>query len=154
MTDALAPASQETSDASSSAQPTPSSPLFQVVAWSAIVLGSAASHVVWVAGFGYQDSPLWDYLARLFGLAVLLALTWLWPRLRPLRGFLAALLAFNLAIDAQLTIIKLSLIANLPPVLFVLTSALLSVGLTVGLMALTLIHSGLSRRDLLLSRGR
>jgi membrane protease YdiL (CAAX protease family) len=85
---------------------------------------------------------------------VLLTLSWLWPKLRPLRGFLLAILAFNLAIDIQVTVIKLPQIATLSPVLYALTYALLSVGLAVALMSLTLIHSGLSRRDLFLTKGQ
>jgi membrane protease YdiL (CAAX protease family) len=102
---------------------------------------------------GYKDNPLWDYIVRFFALVLLLTLSWLWPKLRPLRGFLLAILAFNLALDVQFTVIKLPQVAALSPVLYALTYALLSVVLAVALMALTLIGSGLSRRDLFLARG-
>ena len=133
--------------------PTRFSPLVQVVAWIAILFGSAASRVIWVEGLGYKDSPTWDYVVRFIVLVTLLTLSWLWPRLRPLRGFMLAILAFNVAIDLQVTVTKVPQIAALSPVLYALTDALLSVVLAVALMALTLIHSGLSRRDLFLARG-
>ena len=154
MNDSLTSAHQSTQVAPSSAQPTRFSPLVLAFAWIALLFGSAASHVFWVAGLGYKDSPTWDYVGRFLALVVLLALSWLWPKLRPLRGFLLAILAFNLAIDAQVTIVNLPQVAALPPILFVLTTALLSVVLAVVLMALTLIHSGLSRRDLFLTKGK
>lgn len=153
MMDSLSSAHQDTQDISSQAQPAHSSSLVLVVAWIAILFGSAASHVVWVEWLGYKDNPLWDYIARFVILVLLLALSWLWPKLRPLRGFLLAILAFNLAIDIQVSAVKLPQIAALPPVLYALTDALLSVVLAVALMALTLIHSGLSRRDLFLTKG-
>jgi membrane protease YdiL (CAAX protease family) len=129
------------------------SPLVQTVAWIALLFGSALTHVIWVEGLGYKDSPTWDYVVRFIVLVALLTLSWLWPKLRPLRGFLLAILAFNVAIDVQLSLVALPQVAALPPVLFALTTALLSVILAVVLMALTLIRSGLSRRDLFLSRG-
>lgn len=153
MMDSLSSAHQDTQYISSQAQPARSSSLVLVVAWIAILFGSAASHVVWVEWLGYKDNPLWDYIARFVILVLLLALSWLWPKLRPLRGFLLAILAFNLAIDIQVSAVKLPQIAALPPVLYALTDALLSVVLAVALMALTLIHSGLSRRDLFLTKG-
>lgn len=153
MDDLLSSAHQNTQDVSSLTKPTRSSSLIPVVAWIAILFGSAASHVVWVEWLGYKDNPLWDYIVRFFALVLLLTLSWLWPKLRPLRGFLLAILAFNLALDIQVTVVKLPQLAALPPVLYALTYALLSVVLAVALMALTLIHSGLSRRDLFLARG-
>lgn len=153
MDDLLSSVHQNTQEVSSLTQPTRSSSLMLVVAWIAILFGSAASHVVWVEWLGYKDNPLWDYIVRFFALVLLLTLSWLWPKLRPLRGFLLAILAFNLAIDIQVTVVKLPQITALPPVFYALTDALLSVVLAVALMALTLIHSGLSRRDLFLARG-
>jgi membrane protease YdiL (CAAX protease family) len=153
MDDLLSSAHQDTQDVSPLTQSTRSSSLILGVAWIALLFGSAASHVVWVEWLGYKDNPLWDYIVRFFALVLLLTLSWLWPQLRPLRGFLLAILAFNLAIDLQVTVIKLPQIAALSPVLYALTYALLSVVLAVALMALTLIHSGISRRDLFLARG-
>lgn len=142
-----------TQDDGANATPERFSPLVQAVAWIAILFGSALTRVMWVEGLGYKDSPTWDYAVRFIVLVALLTLSWLWPKLRPLRGFLFAILAFNVAIDLQVTVTKVPQIAALSPVLYALASALLSVVLAVALMALTLIHSGLSRRDLFLARG-
>jgi membrane protease YdiL (CAAX protease family) len=153
MMDSLSSPYQNAQDASSLAQPARFSSLVLAVAWIAILFGSAASHVVWVEWLSYKDNPLWDYIVRFVVLVLLLMLSWLWPKLRPLRGFLLAILAFNLAIDLQVMLVKLPQIAALPPVLYVLAYALLSVFLAVALMALTLLHSGLSRQDLFLEKG-
>ena len=77
------------------------SPLVQTVAWIALLFGSALTHVIWVEGLGYKDSPTWDYVVRFIVLVALLTLSWLWPKLRPLRGFLLAILAFNVALNAM-----------------------------------------------------
>ncbi len=151
--DSLSSPQQKAQDAPSLARPARSSSLALAVAWIAILFGSALTRVIWVEGLGYKDSPTWDYVVRFLVLVVLLAMSWLWPKLRPLRGFLLALLAFNIAIDLQVTVVQLPQIAALPPVLYALTDALLSIVLAVVLMVLTLIHSGLSRRDLFLAKG-
>lgn len=130
-----------------------SSWLVLVVAWGAMLVGSAATRVIWVEGLGYKDSPVWDHIVRLSILIILLVLTWFWPLLRQLRGFLSALLAFNIGIVGLVTVTKLPQVRALPPNLFALLTALLSVLLPVLLMSLTLIGSGLSRRDLFLTRG-
>jgi len=153
MNDSLSSTHQSAQVVSPPTEPARFSPLVPVVAWIAIIFGSALTRVIWVEGLGYKDSPIWDYIVRFFVLVALLTLSWLWPKLRPLRGFLLAILAFNLAIDAQVTIVNLPQVAALSPILFGLTTALLSVVLAVVLMALTLIHSGLSRRDLFLTKG-
>jgi membrane protease YdiL (CAAX protease family) len=153
MNDSLSSTHPDTQDDGAPAELARFSPLVQAVAWIALLFGSALTRVIWVEGLGYKDSPTWDYIARFVVLVALLTLSWLWPKLRPLRGFLLAIFAFNVAIDAQLSIVGLPQVAALPPVLYALVTALLSVVLAGVLMTLTLIHSGLSRRDLFLSRG-
>lgn len=135
------------------AWPIASSRLVLLVAWIAVVLGSALTHIVWVAGLGYNDNPLWDYIGRLCGLGVLFLFSWYWPKLRPLRGFLLAILAFNVAIDGVIFVSSLPQVHALPPALYALVNALLAVAFSVALMALTLFRSGLSRRDLFLAKG-
>jgi hypothetical protein len=125
MKDTLSTTHPGTQDNGVPVPPARFSPLVQVVAWIAILFGSAASRVIWVEGLGYKDSPTWDYVVRFVVLVALLTLSWLWPKLRPLRGFLLAILAFNLAIDIQVTVIKLPQIAALSPVLYALTYAML-----------------------------
>ncbi|QBD75476.1 hypothetical protein EPA93_05450 [Ktedonosporobacter rubrisoli] len=57
MMNALSSAQQNPQDNHSLAQSTRFSPLVTMVAWIAILLGSAASRVLWVEGLGYRASP-------------------------------------------------------------------------------------------------
>jgi membrane protease YdiL (CAAX protease family) len=102
-------------------------------------------------------TPVWMAWTQLAILVVFLAVTWIWPTFKPLRGFILALVAFwvgSLFIEpcvyngtAWSTWIEpaswgIWLIATFGTRLF-----------TVALMALTLIGSGIGRRELFLVRG-
>jgi hypothetical protein len=107
---------------------------------------------------GEQSSPLWLALIQVCLLAVLVVLAWVWPILKPLRGFFLALLALFVGDFFVLPFIGenvawsnwkqsvswgVAQVANRLEVHLVLT----------GLMALTLIGSGIGRRELFLVRG-
>lgn len=122
--------------------------LLPSILWVWVPLARPALLVVWKTGI------FWPY-----GLLTLCALTFLWPALRPLRGFLLAFLAL------QTGAMLVSLIANntgyaswvktLPLGVRILLTPQFGVGLrliTVALVAVTLIGSGLKRRDLFLAR--
>ena len=84
--------------------------LVRVCAWIALLLGSSLSTVFWIAWLGYKNVPVWDPAVRLLGKAGILVLTYLWPTLRALHGFVWALLAF-----ASGTLAKEAL-TTLPPI--------------------------------------
>jgi len=135
----------------------PSTFLVSVYAWIALLLGSSLSPILWIAWLGYKQVPVWDVAVRLLGIAGILVLTYLWPTLRALRGFVWALLAFasgTLAKEALTTLPPIATwLHSLPAVEFRLADALLGMIFPVAFMALTLIGSGLSRRELFLTRG-
>ena len=126
-------------------------------AWIALLLGSSLSPIFWIAWLGEKNVPVWDPAVRLLGIAGILVLTYLWPTLRALRGFVWALLAFASGILAKEALTTLPPVATwlhaLPAAEFRLADALLWMIFPVALMALTLIESGLSRRELFLTRG-
>jgi hypothetical protein len=95
-----------------------------------------------------------------YGLLALCALTFLWPAVRPLRGFLLAFLALQTGAMLVFLIANngsyVGWVKTLPLGMRILLTPQFSVGLrliTVGLLAVTLIGSGLKRRDLFLARG-
>src|SRR5215470_7549879 len=136
-------------------------PAYVVIAWG-MMLAILSPSIIWtwvpfarpvivVVG---NSGIFWPY-----GLLALCALSFVWPALRPLRGFLLAFLVL------QTGAMLVSLIANntayvdwvktLPLGLRILLTTQFAVGLrliTVALLAVTLIGSGLKRRDLFLAR--
>jgi membrane protease YdiL (CAAX protease family) len=107
---------------------------------------------------GEHVSPIWLALIQVGVLGVLIVLTWVWPILKPLRGFLLALFALWVGLFFILPFIrdnvawsnwKQSVSWGIAQV-----AARLEVHLVLtGLMALTLIGSGIGRRELFLVRG-
>ncbi len=138
---------------SDSTPSTRTSRLMLISAWIAILLGCDLLHILLIGFLGYKNDPLWDPLVRMAALAVLFGLTCLWSWLRPLRGFLLALVAFILGTIPASLVLALPAIKALPPYLFVFANAPILAILPGGLMALTLIGSGLSRRELYLVKG-
>jgi hypothetical protein len=67
MADSLSSTQKSAQDVYSLAQPTRFSPLVQMVAWIAILLGSAATHVIWVEWLGYKDKSSLGLHSTLFG---------------------------------------------------------------------------------------
>jgi membrane protease YdiL (CAAX protease family) len=69
-------------------------PLLLVVAWlTTLVLGSITPEIVLRARHERGGSDRTTLFVQIGGLAVILALTWAWPTITPLRGFIWSLLA-------------------------------------------------------------
>ncbi len=131
------------------------------LAWGAIIILTIPQIIYhlftpWVPG--EPPSPVWLALAQVFILAGLWVVTWIWSDVKPLRGFFLALLALCVGLFFVLPLIgenptwsnwKQSVSWGVAQV-----ATRLEVHLVlVGLMALTLIGSGIGRRELFLVRG-
>ncbi len=131
--------------------------LVPLCAWVALLLGSSLSTVFWIAWLGYKDVPFWDPYVRLLGIAGILALTWLWPRLHALRGFLWAVLAFQVGNMVWIALTAFPPVSvwllSLPSYQYVFVIALWLALFPALLMALTLMGSGLNRQELFLTKG-
>lgn len=131
--------------------------LASLCAWITLLLSSSLPPILWVAWLGDKQEPVWSVAVRLLGVASILVLTYLWPTLRALRGFVWALLAFasgTLAKEASTTLPPIAVwLHSLSAAEFRLVDAVLWMIFPVAFMVLTLIGSGLSRRELFLARG-
>lgn len=130
------------------------------LAWGAILISTVPQIILHLFGQGVPAGPLglsWLAWAQVVVLAVLRAVTWVWPAVKPLRGLVLALLAFSVGGSLIIPFVEESaawsnwvqqaswgvwLVATLGIRLII-----------VALMALTLIGSGIGRRELFLVRG-
>jgi hypothetical protein len=131
------------------------------LAWAAILIVSVPRiiyHFFVPVVPGEPLTPLWLALAQVGILTLLLATTWAAPAVKPLRGFLLALLAYSVGLFLILPLIgvneawsdwkqQASWGVNLVAVRLEIHLVL------VVLMSLTLIGSGIGRRELFLVRG-
>jgi membrane protease YdiL (CAAX protease family) len=131
------------------------------LAWGAILIGSMAPTIIlrlFVRGVPAEPViPFWLACAQVVVLTVLWAVTWVWPTVKPLRGFVLAVLAFSVGYLFIMPFVGMSAAwSNW------MQQASWGVGLVaahgirliwVALMALTLIGSGIGRRELFLVRG-
>jgi membrane protease YdiL (CAAX protease family) len=107
---------------------------------------------------GDPVTPYWLALVQVAVLTLLLAVTWVWPTVKPLRGFILALIAYLVGVSLIIPFIGAStawsewkqgaswgvrLVASTLEMHLVL----------IVLMTLTLIGSGIGRRELFLVRG-
>jgi len=134
------------------------SPLAQLYTWIAMLLVGPLTSIVWATLLGRNGIPAWDPYVRLGCLLSMVGLTWLWPSsLRPLRGFLFALLALVVGTMTASLFMKLPAVASwlqaLEPSHYVFVDAVVSALFPAGFMALTLIGSDLSRHNLYLAKG-
>ncbi len=145
-----------------SALPSPlahsTSHLAQLYAWIAMLVVGPLTTIIWATLLGRNGIPAWDPYVRLGCLLSMVGLTWLWPTsLRPLRGFLFALLALVVGTMTASFFMKLptvtSWLQTLQPSQYVFVDAIGAALFPAGFMALTLIGSGLSRHDLSLAKG-
>ncbi len=124
-------------------------------AWIAMLLASNLSVILW-RGVLRSDVPGWDLPIRVIVLVILFSLTLAWSELRPVQGYVLALIA--LAIGNWMgelvrhTEVWMTWARTAPEYLQVLADALLKV-LPAGLMALTLVGSGIGFRGLFLLKG-
>jgi hypothetical protein len=129
------------------------------LAWGAILISTVPKIILDLLGRGVPGGPLglsWLEWATVVVLAVLWAVTWVWPTVKPLRGFVLAVLAFNVAEFFIPLVLESAAWSNW------MQQASWGVGFVaehgirliyVALMALTLIGSGIGRRELFLVRG-
>ncbi len=127
-----------------------------VVAWVAILLASDLFNIIWVALLGHARSPVWLFGAQFLVLLAVLGLTLVVHRLRTLRGFILALGGLALGQQFRLLLENTDLWTtwsqSAPAYQQIFADSLLAL-IPSGLVALTLIGSGLTRRDVLLTVG-
>jgi hypothetical protein len=132
------------------------------LAWGVILIGSLVPAIILrqfvPAVPGEAVLPSWLAWTQVIVLAALWAVTWVWPTVKPLRGLVLALLAFCIGAFFISPLIKESSawtnwVQQAPWGVALVASPLGTHLITVALMALTLIGSGLGRRGLFLVRG-
>jgi len=131
------------------------------LAWGIILIVSIPQIILRLfvpAATGEANTPIWLALTQVVVLAVLWALTWVWPAMKPLRGFILALLALFVGMFLIYPImVKSAAWANWVKQaswgVSLVVSMLMVHLFPVVLMALTLIGSGIGRRELFLVRG-
>lgn len=132
------------------------------LAWAVILIGSMTPTIILrlfvpVVG-GESVLPAWLAWTQVIVLAVLLSVSWVWPTIKPLRGLILALLAFCVGAFLISPVIRESEAYTNWLSRASWGAALISSPITVHLapvvlMVLTLIGSGLGRRELFLVRG-
>ncbi|MBA3531698.1 MAG: CPBP family intramembrane metalloprotease [Ardenticatenales bacterium] len=135
----------------------PSRDVLRPLVWGAMLIASQLPIILFRLSTGADAAPAWLIWARVAVLGLLLALTFVLPRVRDLRGYLLALIAFLVgwevitpAILHHPAVERYSEEASIGARIL-LTRTVPVVG--VALMALTLWGSGITRRDLFLVRG-
>jgi membrane protease YdiL (CAAX protease family) len=133
----------------------------KALAWGVILIVSTPQIILHLFGRSVSEGPLglsWLALVEVVILAVFWVVTWVWPTVKPLRGLALALLAYFVAIFLLLPLIVESAVWSNWVQQDSWGVALVAVRLgthlmPVALMALTLIGSGIGRRELFLVLG-
>ncbi len=131
------------------------------LAWVAIFIGSMAPTIILrlfvPAGPAEPVVPSWLVWTQVVALAVLWAVTWVWPTVKPLRGLILALLAFWVGAFLSSFALESAAWSNWVEQaswgVALVATRLGTHLIPVVLMALTLIGSGIGRRELFLVRG-
>jgi membrane protease YdiL (CAAX protease family) len=131
------------------------------LAWATILFVSAPQILLALLGRGMPEGPLgldWLEWARVLVLTGLWAVTWVWPTAKPLRGFLLALLAFWVGkMLIEPLVFERAAWSNWMQQaswgIWLVADRLEKRLIPVALMALSLIGSGIGRRELFLVRG-
>jgi membrane protease YdiL (CAAX protease family) len=132
------------------------------LAWGVILIGSMAPTIILrlfvPAGPAEPIVPSWLVWTQVVALAVLWAVTWVWPTVKPLRGLVLALLAFWVgAVFFTPLVFEREAWSNWVEQaswgVALVATRLGTHLIPVVLMALTLIGSGIGRRELFLVRG-
>lgn len=139
------------------AQLAQSSRFAQTYVWIALLVACPLPNIIWMWVLGHPKGLPEEAIIRLFMLVVLGIVSKFVIRLQMVQGFLLSLVAFQFGIVAKAAFASYPLVANwlstLAPVQYLLVDAILWVLFPVVFMSLTLIGSGLSRRDLYLTPG-
>ena len=131
------------------------------LAWGAILISTVPQIILHLSGRGVPGGPLglsWLDWARVVVLTVLCAVTWVWPTVKPLRGFVLALLAFwvgKMLIEPFVfeRVAWSNWVQQASWGVWLVADRLENRLIPVALMALSLIGSGIGRRELFLVRG-
>jgi membrane protease YdiL (CAAX protease family) len=132
------------------------------LAWGVIVIGSMAPTIILrlfvPAGPAEPVVPSWLVWTQVVALAVLWAVSWVWPTVKPLRGLVLALLAFWIGVVLFTPLVFESATWSnwVQQASWGVREVADRFGnslIPVVLMALTLIGSGIGRRELFLARG-
>ena len=131
------------------------------LAWGTILFLSTPQIILHLFGQDVPGGPLgltWLEWAQVVVLTVLWAVTWVWPTVKPLRGFALALLAYFVGIFLILPfLVESAAWSNWVQQdswgVWLVADRLGTHLVPVALMALTLIGSGIGRRELFLVRG-
>lgn len=151
-----APAAEQTAGAKLTARTK-----LTALAWGVIFIGSMAPTIIlrlFIPAVSTESvMPAWLGWTKVVVLAVLVAVTWIWPIVKPLRGLALALLAFWVGALFSAFLLDSAVWSNwvqgaswgvaLVATIFVRHLILIAP------MTLTLIGSGLGRRELFLTRG-
>jgi len=130
--------------------------LILISSWLAMLSASALPSIVWYTFLQNEGALFWVPLVQVIGFAISFALTFISPSIRQVRGFIWALLAFAvgdwIVYGIQATGAWLAWAQTAPRVDRFLVNAFLSL-IPCLLMVLTLMGSGIGRRDLFLAKG-
>ncbi|HEY3156505.1 MAG TPA: CPBP family intramembrane glutamic endopeptidase [Candidatus Eisenbacteria bacterium] len=125
------------------------------MAWLALLPASPFAEIIWDALL-HKHPPGWLPLAKLVASAALLALAYASPSLRPIRGYLQSItllvLGYAILLQVESTDAWRARFSNAPAWRFVFADALLEL-IPCMLLAVSIVRSGLTRRDLFLTRG-
>jgi len=132
-----------------------------ILGWIVVLLLSIPQIILDLFGWDVPDGPLgysWIGWIRIVLLTGLWILSWLWPKVKPLGGFILALLAFFAAkMFLEPLVFERAFWTNWLNGsswgVWVIANRLEKRLIPVALMALTLIGSGIGRRELFLVRG-
>jgi membrane protease YdiL (CAAX protease family) len=102
---------------------------------------------------GEPITPDWLAWAQVAVLAALWAVSWVWPVAKPLRGYFLALVAYYVGLNVLESATWLNWVRQSSWGTGVVARRLVEHLLLTGIMALTLIGSGIGRRGLFLARG-
>lgn len=142
-------------DTSEAHPPAASGWIKSLVVWISVLPASLFGDIL-CHSILHVDRPWWLDFAKLGGLVLLLAITRVVAGLRPLQGYLVALVALHVGYAALNAIERTSRwttwMAHAPTHQFILVDSLIEL-IPCTLLGLSLIGSGLSRRDVFLERG-
>ena len=135
----------------------------KTLAWGVILIVSIPQIIVHLLGWTVPKGPLglsWLVWAQVIVLAVLWAVTWVWPAVKPLRGFALALLAYWVGVYLIIAFMFTewgegwsNWTEQASWGVWLVADRLVNTLIPIVLMALTLIGSGIGRRELFLVRG-
>ena len=130
-------------------------PIYLSVAWLAILPASPFADII-CGAILHAPMPAWLPFVNLGASVVLLALAYVWPSLQPIRGYLRSItllvLGYLVMLQVESTETWRVRFSEAPTWQFVFADSILDL-IPCLLLTLGLVHSGLTRRELFLTRG-